>query len=147
LDPDTEIDGASVLSGKTLKVYRYLFKVGSSQGIREIQRGLNFSSPSVVEYHVRKLLSAGLIEENGSGYSVSKKMLGNMIRIRRNLIPYQIGYVVFFATALLILAGFFRNSTFDAYWFGLTIAAVALGVSLWETAHSLRKGLWIAVTG
>jgi DNA-binding Lrp family transcriptional regulator len=138
--PDEGTDGANALEGKTLKVYRYLFKAGSPQGIRDIQRGLNLSSPSVAEYHVRKLLNAGLIEDYGSGYVVNKNVLGNMIRIRRRLIPYQVAYIVFFATALFILVVFFRNNAFDAFWFGLSVVAVALGLSVWETVRSFQKG-------
>ena len=141
MSPDEETDSASALEGKTLKVYRYLFKVGIPQGIRDIQRGLEFSSPSVAEYHVRKLLSAGLIEDAGSGYIVNKNVLRGMIRIRRRLIPYQVGYVVFFATAFFILAVFLRDNTFDVFWFGLSVAAIALGISIWEKVRSFKKGL------
>ncbi|NIM45531.1 MAG: hypothetical protein GTN80_07805, partial [Nitrososphaeria archaeon] len=46
----------SELKGKTLLVYWYLIKErGDSVGVREIQRALKFSSPSVASYHLEKL--------------------------------------------------------------------------------------------
>jgi len=133
--------GDDVLEGKTLKVYRYLFKVGEPQGIRDVQRGLNLSSPSVAEYHIKKLLRAGLIQDAGSGYVVDKTMLGNMIRVRRTLIPYYVGYTVFFGAALFILVVFFRNNLFDLFWFSLAVVSVALIASVLESIRSLKRGL------
>jgi predicted DNA-binding transcriptional regulator len=133
--------GEDALEGKTLKVYRYLFKAGEPQGIREVQRGLNLSSSSVAEYHIRKLLRAGLIQDVGSGYVVNKTMLGNMIRIRRRLIPYHVGYAVFFGAALFILAVFFRNNPFDLLWFSLAVILVALIGSILESIRSLKREL------
>jgi DNA-binding Lrp family transcriptional regulator len=133
--------GDDVLEGKTLKVYRYLFKVGEPQGIRDVQRGLNLSSPSVAEYHIKKLLRAGLIQDVGSGYVVDKTMLGNMIRVRRTLIPYYVGYTVFFGAALFILVVFFRNNLFDLFWFSLAVVSVALIASVLESIRSLKRGL------
>lgn len=133
--------GEDVLEGKTLKVYRYLFKVGQPQGIRDIQRELNFSSPSVAEYHVKKLIHAGLIQDAGLGYVVDKNVLGNMIRVRRKLIPYQAGYAAFFGAALFILAVFFRNNLFDLFWFSLAVVSVALVAMVLESIRSLKRGL------
>jgi hypothetical protein len=130
-----------VLQGKTLKVYRYLFKEGQPQGIRDIQRGLSFSSPSVAEYHAKKLLQGGLIQETDSGYVVDKNVLGNMIRIRRKLIPFQLGYAAFFSAALLILVALFKNDLFDLYWFSVAVVSVALITSVLESIRSLRRGL------
>jgi DNA-binding Lrp family transcriptional regulator len=138
---DGNTTGGDILEGKTLKVYRYLFKVGRPQGIRDIQRGLNFSSPSVAEYHVKKLLSMGLIVEVGPGYVVDKNILGNMIRIKRRLIPYQVGYVAFFGAALFILATFFRSNFFDLFWFSLAVVSVALVASVLESIRSLKREL------
>lgn len=133
--------GEDVLQGKTLKIYRYLFKAGTPQGIRDVQRGLKLSSPSVAEYHVKKLQSAGLIHDAGSGYVVDKKVLGNMIRIRRRLIPVQVGYTAFYGTALFILAALFRDRLFDLFWFSVIVVSVALATSILESIQSLKRGL------
>ena len=89
-DPDT-------LRGTTLKVYRYLFKLGEPAGIRDIQRALGLSSSSVAEYHVKKLLQSGLIKEDHEGYAVDRIVWQNMVRMRRTVIPFQAFFVVLFA--------------------------------------------------
>ena len=48
------------LAGKTLQVYLYLQKKKESSGIREVQRDLGLSSPSVAEYQIEKLIEMGL---------------------------------------------------------------------------------------
>ncbi|MEM4726872.1 MAG: hypothetical protein QXD04_01275, partial [Candidatus Bathyarchaeia archaeon] len=53
----------SELKGKTLLVYMYLLKTNRpSIGVREVQRALKFSSPSVAAYHLNKLEELGLVE-------------------------------------------------------------------------------------
>ena len=76
-----------VLRGTTLKVYRFLLKRGEPVGIREVQRTLKLSSPSLAAYHLSKLEEAGLIKRKKGNYSVDKVFLESTIRIRRFLIP------------------------------------------------------------
>ena len=48
--PSAEDEKAKIefeLRGKTLKVYLYVLKQGKPVGVREVQRELGFSSPSV----------------------------------------------------------------------------------------------------
>ena len=47
---------AKRIYGKTLDVYLCILTSESSMGVREIWRALNFSSPSLAQYHVNKLL-------------------------------------------------------------------------------------------
>lgn len=144
------------LGGTTLRVYRYLYRMGKPCGIREIQRGLSLSSPSVAVYHVRKLLDAGMIREeqgietespNGSdgergsaGYVVDRMIYENMIRIRRSLIPFQVAYSVFFATALVILVLLLRPTVITgAYIFSLFVIAAACGLFAYQAVKSVSK--------
>lgn len=49
------------LKGKTLLVYWYLLKHGSSPlGVRHIQRELGFSSPSIASHHLEKTYRIGI---------------------------------------------------------------------------------------
>ncbi|MGI0092270.1 MAG: winged helix-turn-helix domain-containing protein [Nitrososphaerales archaeon] len=100
----------NVLVGTTLTVYRHLYKVGKPLGIRDVQKGLGLSSPSVAQYHIRKLLQAGLVKEEDGGYVVDKSVFENVIRIRRSVIPIQIAYSVFYATMLVALFVLFARS-------------------------------------
>ena len=52
-----------ILHGKALKIYWFLLSKGES-GIRDIQRNLDFSTPSLVHYQINKLVSLGLVQQN-----------------------------------------------------------------------------------
>lgn len=155
------------LTGTTLKVYRYLYRAGKPCGIHDIRRGLNLSSSSVALYHVRKLLDAGmireqtpthasnqgndLVEEGSSsdgiekgtvGYVVDKVLFDNMIRIRRSLIPVQVGYAIFFATALAVLLLLLRPAILSgAYLFAIIIIAIAVGIFSYQAIRTASRTL------
>lgn len=141
VDSGKKKDNPSSLTGTTLHVYRYLFKMGTPTGIREIQRGLNLSSTSVVEYHVKKLVSMGLVKSTeNSQYFVDTIVFENMIRIRRSLIPIQMGYLAFFVTSFVILWFVLRPSTItNDYIFGLVIAAVGCGIFGYEAVSTIKR--------
>jgi DNA-binding transcriptional ArsR family regulator len=128
-------------TGTTLKVYRYLYKTGRPQSMHDVQRGLNLSSASVAQYHIRKLLQAGLVKEEEGGYVVDRIFYENMIRIKRSLIPFQIAYSVFFATMLgfLIIVLRTTDNFADILVFGIVVTVSALGIFLYEAVSELRK--------
>jgi predicted DNA-binding transcriptional regulator len=127
------------LKGTTYKVYRYMLKERRPLGISDIQRGLRLSSPSVSQYHIRKLLRLGLIREDQGGYVIDKIVLENVIRIRRVSIPIQTAYIAFFAVTLFILLSFVRPATINSvYFLSIVINVVALGISLYEAAKTLK---------
>jgi predicted DNA-binding transcriptional regulator len=122
---------SSILTGTTLQVYRFLYKEGRPLGIREIQRGLGLSSPSVAQYHIRKLSSAGLVKEEAGGYVVDKVVFENMLRIRRSLIPVQVAYAAFYATMLAALVIIYSSSyslapSLYLFAFSVTVSALLL---------------------
>ena len=122
-----------VLKGTTLRVYRYLYKAGAPAGIHDVQRGLNLSSPSVAEYHIKKLLKAGLVQEKDGGYSVDRVVFENVIRIRRTLIPLQSTYLAFFLSTLVILVVFFRPpSVTSLYFFALMVNLGGVAITAYE---------------
>ena len=108
-------------------------------GIHEVQRGLGLSSPSVAQYHISKLLKAGLLREEGDGYVVAKVTFENMIRIRRRALPLNAGYAAFFLAALLALTTFMRPvQLYSAYLFAVIVISVAFVVTLAE-AYKVMK--------
>jgi DNA-binding Lrp family transcriptional regulator len=138
---DKNKSSTNVLSGTTLRVYRYLYRKGTTLGIHDIQRGVGLSSPSVADYHVKKLLSAGLIKEEGatSRYYVERIVFENMIRIRKSLIPLQVSYAAFFATALVVLVSLLRPPTLSgAYLFSLLIIAISLCIFVLQSIRDVR---------
>ena len=128
-----------ILKGTTLRVYQFLFKAGSPLGPREIQRGLGLSSPSVADYHLKKLLGAGLIREEEGGYVVDRVVWSNMIRMRRIIVPLQAFYSLFFAAALVVMVVVFRNAPDAGFAFGILVISCGLAISLYEMAKALMK--------
>ncbi len=68
------------LRGKTLRIYLYMLKHNRPLGIREIMRALEFSSPSIVHYHINKLVQAGYVEQVGSKYKVAKPIKVGIVK-------------------------------------------------------------------
>jgi DNA-binding transcriptional ArsR family regulator len=91
-----------VLQGKTLQVYRFIIRRNEPARVREIQRSLGFSSPSLVVYHLEKLKEAGLIKEEGIGYVADKVLLRNLVRFRSTLIPRYFFYFLFFTLGTIL---------------------------------------------
>jgi predicted DNA-binding transcriptional regulator len=128
------------LTGTTYKVYHYMLKQNTPVGISEVQRGMGLSSPSVAQYHIRKLVRLGLIREEQSGYVVDRVVMENVVRIRRVSIPIQTAYVAFFGVTLLILLVFIRPPAMTSdYFFAIVINIVALGISLYEASKTQKR--------
>ncbi|MFW9804623.1 MAG: winged helix-turn-helix domain-containing protein, partial [Candidatus Thorarchaeota archaeon] len=59
-------DIEELLKGRTMSVYSLLL-TRDQMGVREIQRELGFSSPSLSKHHLQKLEAAGLVSKNAHG--------------------------------------------------------------------------------
>ena len=98
----------SQLKGKTLRIYWYLLKSPSSTvGVREIQRPLGLSSPSVAAHHLEKLLSLGLVEKSMTGeyflaQEVKVGLLRFFTRLGRFLVPRYLFYSLWLSTMFVI---------------------------------------------
>lgn len=127
------------LGGTTLRVYRSMLRSRTPLGIRDIQRALGLSSPSVVQYHLRKLIEMGLVREDEGGYVVDKVILENVIRIRKTAIPLQVAYVAFFVSSLIVMLTLFRPTTFTSiYIFATVVIIVGVMIAARETLVTLR---------
>ena len=106
----------SQLKGKTLLVYWFMLKAQSSPvGVREIQRALDFSSPSVAAHHLDKLLSLGLIEKTMRGeYFLTREVKVGVLRfftrLGRYLVPRYLFYSVWFSTMLVVYLVLYGHS-------------------------------------
>jgi len=98
----------SKLKGKTLQIYWYLLGSPSSRvGVREIQRSLSLSSPSVASHHLEKLLSLGLVEKSMTGeyflvQEIKVGLLKFFTRIGRFLVPRYLFYSLWLSTMFAI---------------------------------------------
>ena len=106
----SEVDLAfleSALKGKTLIVYWYLLQQSThTVGVRELQRALGFSSPSIALHHLEKLQDLGLVGRTGTGEyvlegEVKVGILRFFTRMGRFLVPRYLFYSVLFSTMLM----------------------------------------------
>jgi len=133
-------DVEDVLRGLTLKVYHYVLKNKKETGIREVQRALNLSSPTLAVYHLDKLENAGLIKKGVTGYVVDKVYLRNLVRLRRLLVPRYFFYALFFSLAVVVELVFFRPVIFSReYVFALIITCAAAVSYIYETVKAWVK--------
>jgi repressor of nif and glnA expression len=133
-------ESKDVLRGLTLKVYRFILKHDRPIGIREVQRALNLSSPTLALYHINKLEEAGLIKKELNGYVADRIILQNLVRLKRFLIPRNFFYTVFFATSLIFLVVFLRPPILTReYIFATGVVTVATATSIYETIRALSK--------
>jgi len=122
------------LKGKAWKVYWLLLKSGRPMSVREVQKALHFSSPSVANHHLEQLRQIGLLHKQdiGGDYSlVSEVKIGvlkHFVKLGRLLFPRYFFYAVF-STAFYIaylttlLQSFTRESLFIIF-FGAIVTTI-----------------------
>jgi predicted DNA-binding transcriptional regulator len=141
---ETELEYS--LRGKDWKVYWLLLKTGRPMSVREIQKLLHFSSPSIAQHHLEQLRQLGLVvkQEIGGNYSlVSEVKIGvlkHFVKLGRMLFPRYFFYAVFSTTfyaayILVLMQGFTRENLFI-----LTFGAIVTAIFWYEAVRiwSLR---------
>ena len=129
---DTELEYA--LRGKAWKVYWFLLKNGKPVSVREVQRALHFSSPSVANHHLEQLRELGLVQKQDIGghyVLVSEVKIGvlrHYVKLGKLLFPRYFFYAVFstiFYVAYLLFTGigFARENLFIIS-FGAIVCAI-----------------------
>ncbi len=107
-----------------LKIYWYLLNRGEPAGVREIQRTLGISSPSVVHHHLDKLKDVRLVGQDERGRyilirSVQIGILQGFLKIGRFMLPRFSFYAAFFTTLLAsYIVGYFPSLDSFALVFG-----------------------------
>ncbi len=134
LNANSETELEYALRGKAWKVYWYLLKNGNPASVREVQRALRFSSPSIAFHHLEQLRELGLVEkqEVGGHYvlvgEVKIGVLRHYVKLGKLLFPryffYALFSTIFYIGYLAILFdGFTRNNLFMVS-FGAIVCAV-----------------------
>jgi len=130
------------VKGNTLRAYLYLLHAGASD-LRDVQRSLGFSTPSLASYHLGKLVEAGYATQNGYGQYVAvadstRELLEGYTRLGAFVVPQ----LLFFAILFTALIGFFAFMalSYPSYVPLLAGASVAMVLVLWyETARVWRR--------
>jgi hypothetical protein len=133
------------LQGRTLYVYIYLQKKKAPSGIREVQRDLGLSSPSVAEYQVEKLVEMGLASRDSYGRvfitkRVKVKALESYVNFGRFTVPRLAFYASIFTT-IAALYVVLSGSSLSIY--GVSVPAAAAAIFWFEAwrvwKHSLGE--------
>jgi DNA-binding transcriptional ArsR family regulator len=145
-------DYDAVLTGTTLRVYKFLIKHKEPISARELQRLLELSSPSVAQFQLEKLEKNGLISkgENGS-FSVDSLYLKHFIRFQSYLVPKYLFYALLstcflvgwaaeflFGPAALDFGSSASSALVFAYLYGLCSTAILTATYWYETIKTLR---------
>jgi len=146
LNAQKETEFEYALRGKAWQVYWLLLKSGHPVSVREVQKALHFSSPSVAHHHLEQLRQLGLVQKHEAGgqYSlVSEVKIGvlrHFVKLGRLLFPryffYAVFSTVFYALYLLFLVqGVTRENLFI-----ITFGAIVCVIFWYEAARvwSLR---------
>ena len=139
---NNETDFEYALRGKDWRVYWLLLKTGHPLSIREVQKALHFSSPSVAQHHLEQLRQLGLVMRNDAGgqYSlVSEVKIGvlrHYVKLGRLLFPRYFFFAVL-STALyaIYLAFLFQGITRESF-FIITFGAIILAI-FWYEAYRI----------
>lgn len=130
------------LRGNTLRVYWLMLSQNEPVGVREVQRELGMSSPSVASHHLSKLVSLELVEKRlDNSYEVSRVVkvgvLRNFIGFRGRFLPRYMFVAIFFTVstiAYLVISLIARPGLYDRY-IAIAIGAVGALFAWWETAR------------
>ena len=111
-------------------IYFVLLNKGSV-GVRELQRHLELSSPSVARYHLDKLVELDLVENQQGVYKLIRKadipVLTSWVLIGRKLLPrvmfIAIFFSIFFIGYLIFVFRFWNRDSSFVILFGILIVS------------------------
>jgi DNA-binding transcriptional ArsR family regulator len=135
---EKEIDFEYALRGKDWDVYWILLKNGRPMSVREVQRTLRFSSPSVAQHHLEQLRELGLVqkEEIGGKYSLTSQIkigvLRHFVKLGRLLFPRYFFYALFSISSYLTFIFFFMQGYTPESLFILLFGALVTAIFCYE---------------
>ena len=131
---EEELNLDYALRGKAWQVYWLLLKNGGEMSIREVQRTLHFSSPSIAKHHLEQLRDLGLVTKHDVGgyYSLVGEIkigvLRHFVKLGRLLFPRYFFYALFSSTLYvsyiaLVLEAITKENLFILL-FGAMVSAI-----------------------
>lgn len=134
MNAHNEADLEYALRGKAWKVYWFLLKNGNPVGVREVQRALHFSSPSIAFHHLEQLRDLGLVEkqEVGGHYTlvgeVKIGVLRHYVKLGKLLFPryffYALFSTLFYVLYLVLMVDRFTHDNLFIILFGAIVCSV-----------------------
>lgn len=83
-----------------------MLKSRSGVGVREVQRSLGFSSPTLAAYHLKKLCELRLVKKKHGEYYLAEKVRVGVLKQFMNfgslMLPRYVFYATMFTTLLVL---------------------------------------------
>ncbi len=128
------------LKGKTLQVYMYLLKNRRGVGVREVQRALRFSSPSLAFHHLDKLESLGLVGKDTYGrYTVRRKVDVGVLSLFVNVMGLALPRYLFYASFFTTIVAYQILMLYTTNLMTLIVATIAAFIFWYETFRIWRR--------
>jgi SOS-response transcriptional repressor LexA len=112
-------------------------------GVREVQRALGFSSPSVAAYHLQKLQDLGLVENAYGDYRLIKEVkvgvLRSFVSVGGVMLPRFLFYAVLVTSMLITFLATFPFILTREYITTLVMGLVPAAVFWYETIKIWRE--------
>jgi hypothetical protein len=130
----------SELKGNTLRVYWALLNARDGViGVRELQRQLGFSSPTLSAYHLNKLVDLELVAKEISDYRLVRKVkvgiLRQFIKLGTFMLPRYVLYAIMFTMLLVFLITQIKRFSFFSS-FALMLGILSTVISWYETIRA-----------
>ncbi|MFB0503074.1 MAG: winged helix-turn-helix domain-containing protein [Candidatus Bathyarchaeia archaeon] len=127
----------SELKGNTLRVYWALLNSRDGvMGVRQLQRQLGFSSPTLAAYHLNKLENLELVVKERGDYRLVREVkvgvLKQFIKLGTFLLPRYIFYATFFTMLLIFLLTQLKEISFYSV-FALMLGILSTVILWYET--------------
>jgi hypothetical protein len=140
--PESGRKAAPEIRGNTLRVYLFLLRHSPSE-LREVQRGLELSTPSLASYHLERLVTAGYVSQNELGqYSAVKEASGDILEGFSRVGVLLVPQLLFFAVLFTPIVGYFAIMSLysSAYVPFLALSSLCLVAVVWyQTVRVWRK--------
>jgi hypothetical protein len=144
---------AADLKGNTLRVYWYVLNAsGKVVGVREVQRALGFSSPTLALYHLDKLRDLGLVGKDSGEYRLIKEVkvdiLKQFLKLGWVFVPRFFLYAVLFTgltlyyTIGIVIPNLQTISFFGLVidvFFGVLFGALGSGIFWFEAIKTWKQ--------
>ncbi|MDH5439610.1 MAG: helix-turn-helix domain-containing protein [Candidatus Bathyarchaeota archaeon] len=127
----------SELKGNTLRVYWALLSSKDGvMGVRQLQRQLGFSSPTLAAYHLNKLENLELVVKERGDYRLVREVkvgvLKQFIKLGTFLLPRYVFYATFFTMLLIFLLTQLKEISFCSV-FALVLGILSTVILWYET--------------
>ena len=119
----------------TFRVYLYVLK-RERVGVRDVQHDLDFSSPHLAAYHLKKLENIGLLKKENSQYLAVPKSFGVLrlfLILDRWIIPKTFFLVILFLPMTVGFLIFFSQHPF--FQVAFVVSVIGLVLSLYFTVQ------------